>query len=70
VTAGRLWTTFCNPDLVTDVHFVKIGMPAQLFVKLFKINFAQFSFAVLQLCDVQRDGQSDVNRCSAKMATR
>jgi len=36
VTAGRLWTTSCDPDLVSDVRFVKIGMPAQLFVKFSK----------------------------------
>jgi len=30
----------------------------------------QFSFAVFQFCDVQRDGQSDFNRCCARMATR
>ena len=36
MTAGRLWTTSCDPDLVSDVRFVKIGMPAQLFVKFSK----------------------------------
>jgi hypothetical protein len=36
VTAGRLWTTTCDPDLVSDVRLVKIGMPAQLFVNFSK----------------------------------
>jgi len=39
VTAGSLGTASYDPDLFSDVHFVKIGMPAQLFFLNFRNKF-------------------------------